>query len=80
MSARAMPTRSQGRPTKRIPSSNSVRSARQGTGEISKPSRLQTSKPRPQNGEPVFDPETFNLGHSVTNQGSPRQWPRVNFC
>ena len=59
MSARAMPARSQGRPAKRVPSVDSVRSAKSPTGEIAKPSRLQTPKPQPTNGDTVFDPETF---------------------
>src|SRR5208283_2335511 len=59
MSARAMPARSQGRPAKLIPSVEPVRSAKSPTGKIAKPSRLQTPKPQPINGDSVFDPETF---------------------
>ncbi len=59
MSAKGIPTRSQGRPAERDPSTESIRSAKPATGAISKPSRLQTPKPRPKNGDTVFDPETF---------------------
>src|SRR5208283_4620769 len=59
MSARGIPTRSPGRPAKRIPSANSALSAKPATSEILKPSRLQTPKLRPRNGDTVFDPETF---------------------
>ena len=59
MSTGANPTRSQGRPGKRIPSANSVRSAKPAIGEIAKPSRLQTPKPQPRNGDAVFDPDAF---------------------
>ena len=59
MSADAIPTDSQGRPAKRIPSANSARSARPAKGEIAKPSRLQMPKPQPRNGDAVFDPEAF---------------------
>ena len=71
MSASVIPTRSQGRPAKRIPSPNSVRSAKSTTGEISKPSPLLTPKSQPKNGDTVFDPETFlartGLGRQVLN-------------
>ena len=56
MSTRGIPTRSQGRPAERV---DSVRSAKLATGEIAKPSRLQTPKPQPTNGDTVFDPEAF---------------------
>src|ERR1035437_5576499 len=56
MIARGIPTRSQGRPAERV---DSVRSAKLATGEIAKPSRLQTPKPQPTNGDTVFDPEAF---------------------
>jgi CRP-like cAMP-binding protein len=59
MSARGIPTRSQDRPAKPVPSLDSVRSAKPATGEIAKPSRLQTPKPQPKNGDTVFDPEAF---------------------
>jgi len=71
MSIGAIPTRSRGRPAKRIPSANSVRSAKPATGEISKLSRLQTPRPQPKTGDTVFDPETFlaraGLGRQVFN-------------
>ncbi|MGC2112821.1 MAG: Crp/Fnr family transcriptional regulator [Candidatus Korobacteraceae bacterium] len=71
MSAGTIPTRGQGRPAKRIPSANSVRSAESATGKIAKSSRLQTPKPQPRNGDIVFDPETFlaraGLGRQVLN-------------
>ncbi len=59
MSADPVPTRSPGRPAKRIPSVGSVRSARPSSGKIAKPARLQTPNPRPKNGDTVFDPEAF---------------------
>src|ERR1022692_4526148 len=68
MSTSGILTRSQSRPAKRIPSANSVRSAKPAAGEV-KPSRLQVSKPQPKNGGAVFDPETFltqtGLGRTV---------------
>ena len=71
MSARGIPTRSQGRPAERVPSVDSVRSAKPATGEIAKPSRLQTPKPQPTNGDTVFDPEAFlaraGLGRKIFN-------------
>ena len=71
MGADAIPTRSQGRPAKRIRSANSVRSAKPATGEIAKSSRLQKSKPQPRNGDTVFDPEAFlaraGVGKQVLN-------------
>jgi CRP/FNR family transcriptional regulator, cyclic AMP receptor protein len=71
MSARAMPARAQGRPAKLVPSFESVRSAKSAIGEIAKPSRLQTPKPQPKNGNTVFDPKTFlaraGLGRKILN-------------
>ena len=71
MSADAIPTRSQGRPPKRISSANSVRSGRPVTSGISKLSRRQTPKSQAKNGDKVFDPETFlaraGLGKQVVN-------------
>ena len=71
MSARGIPTRSQGRSAERVPLVDSVRSAKPATGEISNPSRLQTPKPQPKNGATVFDPEAFlakaGLGKQVLN-------------
>ena len=71
MSARGIPTRSQGRPAERVPSVDPVRSARPATDQIAKPSRLQTPKPQPKNGDTVFDPESFlaraGLGKKVLN-------------
>jgi len=68
MSARGIPTRSQGRPAERVDSGWSARLA---TGEIAKPSRLQTLKPQPTNGGTVFDPEAFlaraGLGRKILN-------------
>jgi CRP/FNR family cyclic AMP-dependent transcriptional regulator len=68
MDPHAMPARSQSRPAKRNPSANSVRSAKPATGEISKPSRRQTSKSPPTNGDMVFDPETFLAGAGLGKQ------------
>ena len=59
MSARGIPTGSQGRPVGRVPSVDSMRSARSTTGEISKPLRLRALKPQPKNGDTVFDPKAF---------------------
>jgi CRP/FNR family transcriptional regulator, cyclic AMP receptor protein len=71
MSADAIPTRSQRRPAKRIPSASSVRSAKSTTGEISKPSQRLTPKSQPRNGNTLFDPETFlaraGFGRHVLN-------------
>jgi CRP/FNR family cyclic AMP-dependent transcriptional regulator len=71
MSARGIPTRGQGPPVKRVPLVDSVRPAKLATGEIAKPSRLQTPRPQPKNGHTVFDPETFlaraGLGRQVLN-------------
>jgi CRP/FNR family cyclic AMP-dependent transcriptional regulator len=65
MSARGIPTRSQDRPAKPVPAVASVRSAN------AKPSRLQTPKPQPTNGDGVFDPEAFlakaGLGRKILN-------------
>jgi len=68
MSADATPVRSQGRPAKPTPSANSVRSAKPASGEISKPSRLKTPKPRPKNGDTAFDPEAFLAKAGVGKQ------------
>ena len=59
MNNRGLPARSQEPPAKRGSSVNSVLSAKPATGEIAKPSRLQTPKRQPTNGHGVFDPETF---------------------
>ena len=71
MSADAIPTRGQGRPAKRMPSTDSVRSAKPIASEMSKPSRRQTTKSQPKNGGAVFDPETFlaraGLGKQILN-------------
>src|ERR1035438_4086826 len=71
MGTDAIPTRSQGRPAKRIPSPNSVRSAKSPTGEISNLAGRLTPKSQPRNGNTVFDPETFlaraGLGKQVLN-------------
>ena len=59
MRARGIPPRRKARPVERVPLVDSVRSAKPATVEISKPSRLQTPKPLPKNGDAVFDPEAF---------------------
>ena len=59
MSARATPTGSTGRPAKRVPPVDSVRSAKHATGQISKPSQLASSKPQPTNGDSVFNADAF---------------------
>jgi CRP/FNR family transcriptional regulator, cyclic AMP receptor protein len=71
MSARGIPTRNQGRAAERVPSVDLVRSAKPATGAIAKPSRLQTSKAQPTNGETVFDAKAFlakaGLGRKIVN-------------
>jgi CRP/FNR family cyclic AMP-dependent transcriptional regulator len=71
MSASAILTRSQGRPAKPVPSVDSVRPAKPATSEIAKPSRVQTPKPQPRNGDTIFDPKTFlaraGLGKKILN-------------
>ena len=68
MSARGIPTRRQGRSAERV---DAVRSAKLATGEVAKPSRLQTPTPQPSNGGTVFDPEAFlaraGLGRKILN-------------
>ena len=59
MSARDMPARAQGRPAKRVSSVNSARSANPATGPIAAPSRVQTPKLQPTNGDVVFDAKAF---------------------
>ena len=68
MSANSIPIRSPGRPAKPVPSANSLRSAKPALGEIPKPSRLKTPKPRPKNGATVFDPEAFLARAGVGKQ------------
>src|SRR5450755_679858 len=68
MGADAIPTRSQGRPAKRIPSPSSGRSAKSTTGEISKPSGRLTPKSQLRNGNTVFDPEAFLAGAGLGRQ------------
>jgi hypothetical protein len=71
MNARGMPTGSTGRPAKRIPSLNSARSARPAVNEIVTPSRLQTPKTQPTNGDAAFDAKAFlaraGLGKKILN-------------
>ena len=71
MSTRGILARSQESPAKRVPSVDSVRSAKPATGETAKPSRLRTPKPRPTNGEAGFDAKDFlaraGLGKKILN-------------
>ena len=71
MSARGISSGSRGRSAERVSSVDSVRSAKTATEEIAKPSRLQTPKLQPSNGDTAFDPETFlasaGLGRKVLN-------------
>jgi CRP/FNR family transcriptional regulator, cyclic AMP receptor protein len=71
MSTSGIPTRRQGSPAKRVPSISSVRPITRATREVAKPSRLQTHKLQPKNGDAVFDPEAFltrsGLGKQVLN-------------
>jgi CRP/FNR family transcriptional regulator, cyclic AMP receptor protein len=55
MSTRGTPTRSKGPPARRMPSVDSARSAKAAINEIVTPSRLQTPKTQPTNGDAVFD-------------------------
>ena len=54
MNSRGIQARSQDPPAKRVPSVNSVRSAKPATGEIAQLPRFQTPKPRPTNGDGVL--------------------------
>ncbi len=71
MSAKGIPTRSQIRPTERVPSVALMRSAKPATGKLAKPVGLSTPKPKPTNGEMVFDPKAFlaraGLGRKILN-------------
>jgi len=71
MSARGMPAHPQSRPAKWVPSVDSARSAKPATDKIGRPSRLQTPKPQPTNGDAVFDPKAFlaraGLGRKILN-------------
>jgi CRP/FNR family transcriptional regulator, cyclic AMP receptor protein len=71
MSADAIPTRSQGRPAKRISSATSLLSAKPTTSETPKSSQRQPPKSQPRNGGTAFDPETFlakaGFGKQVVN-------------
>jgi hypothetical protein len=66
MSAQGIPTRSQGRPAGWV---LSLRPAKLATGEIAKPSWLQSPRPQPKNDHTVFDPEAIlarvGLGRKV---------------
>jgi CRP/FNR family transcriptional regulator, cyclic AMP receptor protein len=68
MSARGIPTVSQGRPAGRVPSIDSVRSTKSTTREISRPLRLQALKAQPRNGDTVFDPGAFLAKAGVGKQ------------
>ena len=59
MNARAMPTARTGRPAKRILSLVSKPSEKLVAALNAKPQRFQTPKPRPRNGDTVFNPEIF---------------------
>jgi CRP/FNR family cyclic AMP-dependent transcriptional regulator len=59
MSTRGIPTRSQSSPSNRVPSVNSVLSAKPATGKIAKRFRLPTPGPQPTNGDAVFDAKAF---------------------
>ena len=59
MSTRGIPTRSKGSPAKRMPSLDSARSAKAAVNGIVAPSRLQTPKTQPTNGDAVFDAKAF---------------------
>ena len=59
MSTRGIPTRSKGPPAERVQSLNSARTARTAVNEIVPPSRLQTPKTQPTNGDAVFEAKAF---------------------
>jgi CRP/FNR family cyclic AMP-dependent transcriptional regulator len=59
MSARDMPAHAQGGPAKRFSSLDSARFANPATGEIAAPSRIQTTKSQPTNGDAFFDAIAF---------------------
>ena len=59
MNTRGIPTRSKGPPGKRMPSLNSARSAKPAVEEIVPPSRPQTPKTQPTNGDAVFEAKAF---------------------
>jgi CRP/FNR family cyclic AMP-dependent transcriptional regulator len=71
MSTRGIPTRSQDPPTSRVPSANSVRSEKSRTGKIAKSFGLSTPKPKPTNGDTVFDARAFlarvGVGKKILN-------------
>ena len=71
MNSRGIQARSQDPPAKRVPSVNSVRSAKLATHEIAQLPRLQTPKPRPTNGDGGINPEAFlaraGLGKKIVN-------------
>src|ERR1022692_804528 len=71
MSTRGIPTRSKAPPAKRMPSLNSARSARPAVNETVPPSRFQTPKTLPTNGDAVFDAKAFlarmGLGKKTLN-------------
>lgn len=59
MSVRGTPARSQDLQVKGVSLIAAVRFAKSAEDEIAKPSRLQTPKPQPKNGDTAFDPEGF---------------------
>src|ERR1017187_10776940 len=71
MSTRSIPTRSKAPPAKRMQSLNSARSAKTAINEIVTPSRLQTPKTQPTNGDAVFDAKAFlarvGVGKKILN-------------
>ena len=72
MTSRGIPaTLTQNPRAKRVPSVDSVRSAKLATSEIAKPSRHQTPRPQARNGNTVFDPKAFleraGLGKKIVN-------------
>lgn len=71
MSARDMPARAHGRPAKRVSSVNSTRSANPATGPIAAPSRVQTAKLQPTNGDAVFDAKAFLARADATARSGP---------
>src|SRR5271167_1005793 len=71
MSARATPSGGTERPAKRISSIDLVRSAKPASLKFAKPVQLPTPKPKPTNGETVFDAKAFlaraGLGKRILN-------------
>ena len=71
MITRGIPTHSKAPPAKRMPSLNSARCAKPAVNVIVTPSRLQTPKTQPSNGDAAFDAKAFlaraGFGRKIVN-------------